>query len=276
MGTLYVYNEDDSDVDTVGAFVVLGSEGAGTNPTDFDTATVWASGVTRDDNTNAEVSENLTSLGTVPWKSRSVTVAASATKALSTVLADDAGFEVTVRGDDDACSGSTCSLPFNKTGGANAGTAAIDTIDVEVTAENGYDDHVYTVVVTVAAPVGNGLASANITVADSSGTTISVGDGDGTSTTGAWQYSTGDSFATAAFGLSTYGSVDDGNAYCAQSVEVKPLGGEKLKPMADQRNDICEGTRFKLPGSDDGTIYVTTITSEDGVKATYSLAVTTT
>ena len=46
-------------------------------------------------------------------------------------------------------------LPFNKTGSADAGTTIATTISLTVTAANGFNDHVYTLAVTRAAPQGN-------------------------------------------------------------------------------------------------------------------------
>ncbi len=50
-------------------------------------------------------------------------------------------------------------LPFNKTGSANAGGTITTTISVTVTAANGFNDHVYTLGVTRAAPQGNAPSS---------------------------------------------------------------------------------------------------------------------
>ncbi|MCY3547282.1 MAG: carboxypeptidase regulatory-like domain-containing protein [Gemmatimonadetes bacterium] len=61
----------------------------------------------------------------------------------------------TVRATIEADGFSVSNLPFNKTGTADAGTAIATTISVTVTAANGFNDHVYTLAITRAAPRSN-------------------------------------------------------------------------------------------------------------------------
>ena len=272
MGTLHVYDNRLSANNTLGAVTIVGREGAGANPADYDTATAWPAGWTRDDAANADTTRNTTSDGTTSYQGRRVTVSFGTLNA-----SIPTGGSVEVMLGSTACPGNRCTLLANATGGAAAGTARENTITVLSIAENGYNDHEYNTVVTVAAPTGNALATGNITATSSDGTAITSGGGDGSSATGAWQYATasGETSIKFVFALTVLGAAGTDNAFCAQSVAVKPLNGSNLTG-ADVAGADCEGTEFSLSGTTGGQIYVVTVTSEDGVAATYYISVTNT
>ena len=162
----------------------------------------------------------------------------------------------------------------------NAGEARVDTITVMAIAENGYDDHVYSTLVTVAAPVGYALAADNIDATDSDGADLTVEGG----TDGAVNLANAFTLATAAgetkanvvFELTVLGDPDGTNAACAQSVSVKPLNGNALTAEDDDDDDVCLDTRYELTGTTGGQVYEIEVTSQDGKKITRYLTVTAT
>ena len=98
--------------------------------------------------------------GTIEFASGGVTIDAEASQG------------ATVRASIEADDFSVGNLPFNKTGSADAGTAIATTISVTVTAANGFNDHVYTLVVSRAVPEGNTPTSLT-----ANGSTVTWGDG---------------------------------------------------------------------------------------------------
>ena len=169
----------------------------------------------------------------------------------------------------------TCTLAANATPTDPTATAtdSANTIRIKVTAANGYDDHVYTVLVSRAAPVGNVLAASAVT-------------GDGTAATGAGTFSSPFTLSTAGSTTSTLllqidqatlGHIDADNLHCPQSVVVKERQtGGTIKAAAQHRTDDCPGERYNLTGipASDGKQYLIEITSEDEKKRTYYLNVT--
>ena len=153
-----------------------------------------------------------------------------------------------------------------------------NTITVTVTAENGYDDHVYSTVVSVAAPVGATLASGNISATEPDGTVLTVGGGTAGALTveSAFTLATtpGETKANVVFGLTVLGAPEGSNAYCAQEVAVTPLNGNALEAEDDDGDDVCENTRYTLTGTTGGQVYEINVTSEDDVRITRYLRIT--
>ena len=153
-----------------------------------------------------------------------------------------------------------------------------NTITVTVTAENGYDDHVYSTVVSVAAPVGATFAAANIDATDSEGNdlTVDVGTDGALTVENAMTLATaeGETRVNVVFGLTVLGDPEESNAYCAQEVAVTPLNGNALTAEDDDDDDVCEGTRYTLSVPTGGQVYEIDVTSEDDVTVTRHLRVT--
>ena len=109
MGTLVVYSTDASDDDALGAVTIKGGDGVETGA-DYDTATAWPTGWTRDDQSNPEVTTNDQSIGTTSFASRTVTVSFGI---LNASRPEDGDVKVQVNSKD--CVGYTCTLPHNAT-----------------------------------------------------------------------------------------------------------------------------------------------------------------
>ena len=268
LGTLHVYSTTASVNDTLADGVLVRARTQGTDAATYNDTTSWASGWTRTADTDS--TNNTSSLGTISWASRSVTFWFGTTRlATNPFIPDDATVKLMVG--TKACSGATCNLVANETGDAEIGTPMENTITVTVTAENGYDDHVYTVVVARADPIGNTLAAANIQL-DSAGTAGRAAEGTGD----AFTFTTYDEATSAnlIFGLTTLGVAGEDNAYCAQRVSVKATGGNAIQPMDDDDDDVCPATRYNLAAAaSPGASYDVTVTSEDGVDKVYNLRV---
>ena len=271
MGTLYVYSTAASANEVLGTVTILGGstdEGDG-----FDTTTTWNAGWTRED---AEETKNTSSIGTTTYKSGTVTVSFGSSNA---AIPDSATYSIEANGDD--CTGTRCELDADKTddetGEAAAGPME-NTITVTVTAANGYDDHVYSTVVSVAAPVGATFAAANIDATDSEGNdlTVDVGTDGALTVENAMTLATaeGETRVNVVFGLTVLGDPEESNAYCAQEVAVTPLNGNALTAEDDDDDDVCEGTRYTLTVPTRGQVYEIDVTSEDDVTVTRHLRVT--
>ncbi|MDE2874747.1 MAG: carboxypeptidase regulatory-like domain-containing protein [Gemmatimonadota bacterium] len=271
LGTLHVYSTAASADDSLanGVRVRFRQQGTTTDGTYNDTTSAAA---VADDarQADSEETENTTSLGTISWQSAGVTFWFGTTAtATNPFIPDDATVKLMVG--TKACSGYTCNLVANKTGSTDIGTPMENTITVTVTAENGYDDHEYSLVLARADPIGNALAATNIQL-DSAGT---AGRAAADAGTDAFTFTTYDEATSAnlIFGLTVLGVVDD-NAYCAQRVSVKATGGNAIQPMEDDDDDVCPSTRYNLAASaSPGTSYDVTVTSEDGVDKVYILRV---
>ena len=268
MGTLHVYSTTASANDSLsnGVRVRFRQQGTTTDGTYNDTTSALAF---TDDARNAETetTENTSNLGTISWQSESVTFwfGTAAAPLIPT------GASVKLMVGTETCSGYTCNLEANETGDAAIGTPMENTITVTVTAENGYDDHAYSLLVTRADPVGNALANTNIQL-DSAGTAGRTAENAGTDV---FTFTTYDEATSAnlIFGLTVLGVVDD-NAYCAQRVSVKATGGNAIQPMDDDDDDVCPSTRYNLAASaSPGASYDVTVMSEDGEPKVYNLRV---
>ena len=269
MGTLYVYSTAASANEVLGTVTILG--GSTDGGVDFDTPTTWNAGWTRVD---AEETENTSSIGTTTYKSRTVTVSFG-----SSAIPLGATASIEANGVD--CTGTRCELDADETddetGEAAAGPME-NTITVTVTAENAYDDHVYSTVVSVAAPVGATFAAANIDATDSEGNalTVDVGTDGALTVANAMTLATaeGETRVNVVFGLTVLGDPEESNAYCAQEVAVTPLNGNALTAEDDDDDDVCEGTRYTLTVPTGGQVYEIDVTSEDDVTVTRYLRVT--
>ena len=270
MGTLHVYSTTASANDSLsnGVRVRFRQQGTTTDVGSADYNDTTSALAFTDDARNAETetTENTSNLGTISWQSESVTFWFGT--AAAPLIPADATVKLMVG--TETCSGYTCALEANETGDDAIGTPMVNTITVTVTAENGYDDHVYSLMVTRADPIGNALAATNIQL-DSAGTAGRAAEGTGD----AFTFTTYDEATSAnlIFGLTVLGVVDD-NAYCAQRVSVKPTGGNALQAMEDDDDDVCPATRYNLEAAaSPGASYDVTVMSEDGEPKVYNLRV---
>ena len=263
MGTLWVYDEDASSDDNANRVTVKAKQhGEGEA---FDTAVTWKSGWTR--SKDSEETSNETSLGTISWKSKSVT--------LSFTTDSDATYELENGSKD--CDDKTCDLNFNATGSRDSLKAKENTLNLTVTAENGYDDHEYDLKVSRAAPVGNHRAKEHFVRVDEvededDEETPAKGDGDGLSVSSAWTMETKGptgSKLTMRIDLVVLGVPGESNAYCAQSATVKEYNDDDdLDAEDDYEDDVCSDTRYELRV---GKLYEIEVRSEDDKAETYYL-----
>ena len=275
LGVLYVYSSTASVNDTLADAAAVsvkariqGNSAGDATDTYHDTITWNATGAGWSREADDSTTANGTSLGTISWRQKTVTFK-------FTTAGVPTGATVGLSIGTKACAGLTCTLAANATPTDPTATAAdrANTIRIKVTAENGYDDHVYTVLISRAAPVGNVLAASAVT-------------GDGTAATGAGTFSSPFTLSTASSTASTLlllidqtflGSADADNLHCPQSVVVKERQtGGTIKAAAQHRTDDCPGERYNLTGipKTDGKQYLIEITSEDAKKRTYYLNVT--
>ncbi|MXW17795.1 MAG: hypothetical protein F4123_09075 [Gemmatimonadetes bacterium] len=264
MGTLHVYSTTAQTRDRLGDDVHFFGRQQGSDPATYNDTISWPSGWTRTE--GASTTDNSSPLGTISYASARVTVSIPAA-----ANPRAAGMTISAKVGARACSGLTCTLVANATGGSGIGTPMQNTITVTVTAANGYNDHEYSVIVSRADPVGHSIAAANIARSDTTDLTTHTASGSGDNFTFT---TTGASSVNIIFGLTTLGEADGDNAYCAQRVSVKPTGGNALDALDDDDDDICPDTRYKLSASaSPGTSYDVEVTSEDGKKKTYRLSV---
>ena len=293
MGMLHVYDEGASSDDAASSSVRV--RGRDHGRVDYaDTAASWRTGWSRD--RGSEETENTTSIGTITWASESVSLYFGSR---NSALSKDASAEVkkgsTVcaitrepAGDDPfpTIEVHRCELDDNETGSPRAGDDKENTLNVTVTAENGYDDHEYSLVVRRAAPVGYHLDAGGIIALKSDGTdsTAHARGGLGTTVGDAWTLPTRSSSspsATVRVDLATLGSLKKKNVFCAQSVVVQEYNDTDtigaLNPDDDDddsyEDDICRNTRYRLSAARDGTLYELEVTSEDSEKEVYYLNV---
>ena len=270
LGTLHVYSTTAEADDSLADGVLVRARIQGTDAATYNDTLSWSAAWTR--NADEETTANTTSLGTISWQSGSVTFWFGTTRtATNPFIPDDATVKLMVG--TKACSGYTCNLPADKTGTTDIdGTALESTITVTVTAENGYDDHVYSVVVARQEPIGNTLANTNIQL-DSAGTAARAAENAGPN---GFSFTTYDEATSAnlIFGLTALGDEANENAYCAQRVSVKATGGNAIEAMEDDDDDVCPDTRYNLAAAvTPGASYDVTVRSEDGVNAVYNLRV---
>ena len=268
LGTLHVYDASKSAVDVLGV-VTIKARQEGETAAEFNDTVRWESGWTRQGTADEETTGG--NRGTISYRSASVTFDFGL---LNAAIPEDAS--VSLKVGTKACAGARCTLVAHKTGAIPDGEAANEnTITVMVTAENGYDDHEYSVLVSLANPIGNALTTDSIMRADTTGLPhTATGTGDGTTIGEAYVFTTaeGAGSVNARIGLSTLGAGDD--TVCAQSVTVRLFNAEKdLKAADNATSDVCGNTRYKLTATTAGTLYQVTVTSEDGVPKTYYLSV---
>ncbi len=266
MPTLHVYDESASSDDNARSASVRANI-HGTTSQNFDSAVTWRSFWTR--RTGTEETSATTNLGTISWKSESVR--------LTFRRATGATYEL--KNGSTECSGTTCELRYNATGSRDSLEVRENTLNLTVTAPNGYDDHEYSLIVGRAAPVGRHLASSDVIALKSDGTdsTATASGGEGTKINTAWTLETkssSSSSATVRFDLETLGDPDEDNAYCPQSIVVQEYNDtDTVKAMTASDDDICTNARYRLSATSDGTLYEVEVSSEDGVKEVYYLEV---
>jgi len=222
---------------------------------------------------DSEETRNGESVGTISWASKSVTFSFPADESIP------AGASVAVSKDSTVCANHTCELDFNRTGTPGRPSPKETTLTVTVTAENGYDDHIYTVVVARANPVGNDLSIERVRRYNA----------DDSSYTAATGYGTADEPYTLLTDSAEAGSlrlhvdlrhlgVLNDNAACAQSLVVKTnpkeedAKAEEIEAEADAEDDICTDERYTLSVADEGSRYTLHVYSEDGVEKVHHLA----
>ena len=272
MGMLHVYDAGKSSGDAAGASVRVRGRTQGTNAASFDTAVSWKTGWSRAPSTEKTEGGNI---GTISWKSKSVSFSFGFR---NSALSDDASVEVKLGSR--VCASHRCDLAYNRTGSSDSTEVKENTITVMVTAENGYDDHEYTVNVGRAAPIGRYIENTDIRVLKSDGTDSTVtarGDGPGTSLSTAWTVETRTSSTRSVnvrIDLTSLGDPDEDNAYCAQSVKVTEYNDTAtVKAMDAHEDDICANMRYSLSAATQGTLYAIHLNSEDDVGETYYLEV---
>ena len=228
---------------------------------------------------DSEETHNTASLGTISWASKSVTFSFPEDGSIP----DGAG--VVVMKDTTVCAENTCELDFNRTGTPGRPSARETTLTVTVTAENGYDDHVYSVVIARANPVDNGLL----------GDRVRRHNAD-TTYTGATGYGTADEPFTLETDSAAANSlrlhvdlvhlgVPDLNAACGQSLivmtnpdrdedeegEEEDVEPEEIEADSDAEGDICANERYTLDAAEEGSRYTLHVFSEDGVEKIHHL-----
>ena len=277
MGMLHVYDAGASSGDAVSSSARVRGRTQGTNAASFDTAVSWRTGWSRASGTEETEGGNI---GTISWKSESVSFYFGFR---NSALSSDASVEV-MKGST-VCASHRCVLDFNRTGRRDSTEVKETTLTVIVTAENGYDDHEYSLKVGRAAPKGHYKESTDIKVLKSDGTDSTVtatGDDPGTSIGTAWTLETRSSSASSVnvrIDLETLGDPEEDNAYCAQSIVVREYNDadtvKALNPPDEDNyeDDICRNTRYRLSAATRGTLYELAIMSEDSVSETYYLEV---
>ena len=261
LGTLTVYNSRLEAADELATLSVK----AVTSPVeDADTlvelSTFDATGVTQDASGTNDVASSVESGTAIIWAKRNVTVVATVSTDASYTVKLGTGLPVVPH----ATRGATVTLPYYATDAAPvagtpvAGTARESTITVEVTAENGYNDHTYTFTLSAAAPVGYALAAADITGAD--------GTEDGTTIQNAWTATTASATAT-----TTTITVDldeiTGTTDCGQTLVVKD--GDDVVDR-DEDSTAC-APQYDLTAEAGGNLHTLEVTSQDGKKEVYYL-----
>ena len=234
-----------------------------------DTVT-WTPDWTREQDT--EETRSTTLAGTISWASQSVTFSFPEDGSIP------AGAGVVVSKDTTVCADHACELDYNKTGTPGPSPKET-TLTVTVTAENGYDDHIYSVAVARANPVDNELVSDRVR-RHNGDDTYTYADGYGTFDE-PYTLQTDSAEATSLklhINLKHLGVLDD-NAACAQSLIVKTnpddedVEAEEVEADADARDDICANERYTLNVAARGASYTLHVLSEDGVEKVHHLEV---
>ena len=215
---------------------------------------------------DSEQTRNTRRLGTISWASKSVTFSFPDSGSIP------AGASVAVRKDTMDCADHTCELDFKRTGSSGPSGTRETTLTATVTAENGYDDHIYSVVVARANPVDNELLSDRVRRHNADDTYT---DADGYGTFDQPYTLQTDSAAASSLRLHVnlrHLGVPDLNAACAQSLIVKDNAEEEVEAEADAKGDICEDERYTLSVAEGGSRYTLHMFSEDGVEKVHHLA----
>ena len=269
MGTLYVYSTSASAVDSLFLNPRVRGRLHGDGAASYNDTTPedWVTAWNREPNTEVTASPALD--GNISWASASVQFHFAPNSF-------PPGSSHRLMVGTKPCSGYTCTLEFNKTAAAGAGDSLPNTITVMVTAENGYDDHSYTVTVSRQAPVGNALGADQVLQVDADNVETAATVGDGTflnpfrlSTTTASTASLNMRVALTVLGLET-----NDNQQCAQSLVVRDVADEAVTASDDDDDDYCSATRYNLAVAADGSRYTLHVTSQDGVPAVHHLALT--
>ena len=283
---LHVYDEGASSDDAATSSARVSGWTQGTNVASFDTAVEWRTGWDREKGTEKTDGGNI---GTISWKSDSVSFSFGFR---NSALSKDATVEVK-NGSKVCASDRWCVLDYNGTGSRDSTKVRENTLTVTVTAENGYDDHEYSLKVGRAAPSGRYKESTDIKVlkdkrTDTDSTVTAKGDGPGTSIGKAWALETassGKSIVNVRIDLDALGDPEtlggdpeEDNTYCAQTVvKVNEYNDtttiEALNPPDEDNyeDDICRNTRYRLIAARYGTLYELHLMSEDGMPETYYL-----
>ena len=220
---------------------------------------------------DSEETHNTTSLGTISWASKSVTFSFPADGSIP------AGAGVAVMKDTTVCADHACELDYNRTGTPGRPSPRETTLTVMVTAENAYDDHIYSVVVARANPVGNELFSERVRRHNDDDTYT---DADGYGVFDEPYTLETDSASVASLRLHvnlTELGVPGDNAACAQSLVVKnnpeddDVEAEEIEADADAEDDICANERYTLSVAEEGSRYTLHVYSEDGVEKVHHL-----
>ena len=263
-GTFYVYDGGVSDNDNLGSQLAVRGYMHGDGRAAYgDTTGNVPLELERGEDT--ETTENVQSpLMTISWESETIRFVDTST----TVSAIPKGADLEIEIAYGKCSGYTCKVGFNETGGAETDNLT-DTVTLTMTAANGYDDHVYTVTVVRQNPMDHTLALTSITV-EPGGT---LGEGDDGSQTDPYVITTDSavSSVTVHFNLGQYGTRDARNQYCAQSLVVEEANDEEVDANTDEPDDVCENERYTLPVADGA--YKLNMTSEDDKPRVYYLVV---
>ena len=277
MDMLHVYDAGASSGDVVSSSARVRGRTQGTTAASFDTAVSWNTGWSRATGTEETEGGNI---GTISWKSESVSFYFGLR---NSALSSDASVEV--KKGSGVCASHRCVLDDNTTGRRDSTEVEENTLIVIVTAENGYDDHEYSLKVGRAAPIGRYKEATDIKVLKSDGTdsTVTAKGDPGTSLSTAWTLETKSSSSSsvnARIDLETLGDPEEDNAYCAQTVHKVTRYNDTTTIKAlnppDEDNyedDICRNTRYRLSAATQGTLYELDIRSEDSVSETYYLEV---
>lgn len=260
MPTLHVYDAGASSDDAARSGKMYAKQN-GTTRANFDSAVSWAWGK-RATGTEKTATANV---GTISWNSKSVRLSFSKNTKAKYELKN--GFT--------ACSGTTCTLSYNRTGSSKQGEARENTLNLLVTAPNGYDDHEYSVKVSRAAPVDNEMTNAGflrVDVDDGDTTWVAAnGDnGDGKSLHEAFILDTHGATGGSVImriKLTELGAAEHKNLHCGQMVgRVTTYNtGDTLKAVKDTAA-VCKNEYYRLRVPE---MYEIRILSEDSVSETY-------
>ncbi|MYI46675.1 MAG: hypothetical protein F4123_09925 [Gemmatimonadetes bacterium] len=171
-----------------------------------------------------------------------------------------------------ATTGATVPLAFTRTpaaGGPDAPASATNdnSLQIEVTGENGYNDHWYTFTALRNNPAGNELAAAEVTA---------NGNAAGGSGTTAAPYTVTTGSATAndvIVNFTMFGKGAGINLKCVQTVAVYAPGATTAETQIADTDAVLCTKHYRLTAGTTGTTYRVVMTSEDGRTRNYWLNV---